>query len=218
MAESSKDLERRALKLEQSISTKSKSLNALSATIASAELYMRALEIASNKDDRKRLEAKFNDLIKKADHLKSCQDLSKKRDTNVQPVSKRKLTTRENIILLEGSKLNGFIFKQWEKPPLNEEFEFQNGEQLFTDSKPLPLSQAQLDSFGGWKRPADALANIQISTDGQLLPTEPTMIPLDNVDLVQDLTSDCSVVASLCAGTSRIERGHPKVGHQGSPE
>jgi calpain-7 len=218
MAEPCTALERRALKLEQSISTKSNSLNALSATIASAELYMRALEIASKPADRKRLETKFNELIKKADHLKSCQDLSKKRSINVQPNSKRKLTTRESIILLEGSKLNGFIFKQWERPPLSEEFEIQHDEKLFTDSKPLPLSQAQLNSFGGWKRPIDALANIQISADGQLLPTEPTMIPLDNVDLVQDLTSDCSVVASLCAGTSRVERGHPKVGHQGFPE
>lgn len=30
-------------------------------------------------------------------------------------------------------------------------------------------------------------------------------------DLVQDATSDCSVVASLCAGTARAERGHKKV-------
>lgn len=31
------------------------------------------------------------------------------------------------------------------------------------------------------------------------------------VDLVQDVTSDCSVVASLCALTARVERGHSNV-------
>ena len=31
------------------------------------------------------------------------------------------------------------------------------------------------------------------------------------VDLVQDITTDCSVVASLCAGTARASKGHTKV-------
>jgi hypothetical protein len=37
------------------------------------------------------------------------------------------------------------------------------------------------------------------------------MGPLDFVDLVQDITTDCSVVASLCAGTARASKGHGKV-------
>ena len=31
------------------------------------------------------------------------------------------------------------------------------------------------------------------------------------IDLVQDMTSDCSVVASLCVLVARAERGHSKV-------
>lgn len=31
------------------------------------------------------------------------------------------------------------------------------------------------------------------------------------IDLVQDAASDCSVVASLCAGVARAERGHDQV-------
>ena len=31
------------------------------------------------------------------------------------------------------------------------------------------------------------------------------------VDLVQDVATDCSVVASLCAGTARTERGQARV-------
>ena len=40
----------------------------------------------------------------------------------------------------------------------------------------------------------------------------PQMIASEKVDLVQDMTTDCSVVASLCAGTARAERGHARVG------
>lgn len=32
-----------------------------------------------------------------------------------------------------------------------------------------------------------------------------------DIDLVQDITTDCSVVASLCAGTARAGKGHSKV-------
>ena len=134
-----------------------------------------------------------------------------KRSTTLNTVAKRPLTTRENIIILEGSKLNGYVFKPWDKPPLDDEFALQTGQEPFLDPIPLSLSESQLEAFGGWKRPKDAMSSIEISKDGQTLPNAPTMVFPDKVDLVQDLTSDCSVVASLCAGTSRIERGHPKV-------
>jgi calpain-7 len=39
----------------------------------------------------------------------------------------------------------------------------------------------------------------------------PTMEPTDKIDLVQDITTDCSVVASLCAAVARAERGFPTV-------
>lgn len=32
------------------------------------------------------------------------------------------------------------------------------------------------------------------------------------MDLVQDAATDCSVVASMCAGIARTERGHDQVG------
>lgn len=211
MVSSLAELEARALSLKRSIDSRPGSATALGAAIESAEYYMKALQIAGNPEDSTRLNAKFNELVSKADHLKSCQELSVKRSINVYPVSMRKLTTRENIILLEGSKLNGFVFKPWERSPLQDEFELKKGDDLFTDTSPIPLSQTQLKSFGGWKRPKEALALIQITSGGQLLPNEPTVSHYDKVDLVQDLTSDCSVVASLCAGTSRFERGHAKV-------
>jgi hypothetical protein len=37
------------------------------------------------------------------------------------------------------------------------------------------------------------------------------MVGSEIMDLVQDVTTDCSVVASLCAAISRTERGHHAV-------
>lgn len=44
---------------------------------------------------------------------------------------KRALTTREKIILLEGSKLHGFVFPPWTSPPSRSEFELGVGHTLF---------------------------------------------------------------------------------------
>lgn len=43
------------------------------------------------------------------------------------------------------------------------------------------------------------------------------MAPVDGFDLVQDITTDCSVVASLCAGTARASKGHGTVSLDGQP-
>ena len=71
------------------------------------------------------------------------------------------------------------------------------------DDAELGLSETQLEVFDCWRRPAEI---IEASHSGQNL--SPTMGTNGRVDLVQDITSDCSVVASLCAVTSREERGH----------
>lgn len=39
----------------------------------------------------------------------------------------------------------------------------------------------------------------------------PTMDFFRDIDLVQDAATDCSVVASLCAGIARAKRGHPRL-------
>lgn len=61
----------------------------------------------------------------------------------------------------------------------------------------------------GWKRPRDLLACAAGSGVGA--PTEPTMLPTEPMDLVQDVTTDCSVVASLCTGVSLRGRDYSKV-------
>lgn len=78
------------------------------------------------------------------------------------------------------------------------------------DSPELPLSQLQREIFNGWKRPRDLLSNAASISENEPTST-PTMVAKNPVDLVQDVTTDCSVVASLCAAISREERGYSKV-------
>ena len=183
---------------------------AFEAAVEATELYLQALKLADNRTDRARLSAKCKELLDRTEQLKG--DRSQPIDPE-QPISKRTLTIREKIILVEGTKLNGFKFPIWENSPGPEEFELKSGQEQFVDSPCLQLSPLQLESFAGWKRPTEALAGIEIMRDGEKLPNTPTMARLRKVDLVQDMTSDCSVVASLCAGTARAERGHARVSH-----
>lgn len=68
----------------------------------------------------------------------------------------------------------------------------------------LPLSKAQAELLAGWKRPHE------INTDGdaRLLPTDAAAAAAaEPLDLTQDVVTDCSVVASLCACYRRDELG-----------
>lgn len=221
-------IESHARHAEQALLDATSDSAAFAASIRAAELYMQALKLADNASDRSRLRTKCKTMLDQSEKYKkrnsgnephSTDRVSKegllptpKRDMK-HPVSKRILTTREKIILVEGSKLNGFKFPIWEQPPDQAEFELRDGQAQFVDSPQLPLSPLQMESFGGWKRPKEALAGIEVLRDGQMLSNEPTMKRTEKVDLVQDMTSDCSVVASLCAGTARAERGHSRVGN-----
>lgn len=66
------------------------------------------------------------------------------------------------------------------------------------DPTPLPLSKVQLENFDGWKRPKDLLLSLEslsLSDDAD----SSYLDVLSTSDLVQDVTADCSVVASLCS-------------------
>lgn len=71
-----------------------------------------------------------------------------------------------------------------------------------SESADLKLSDAQKAIFAGWKRPHESLGTL---TD------EGITISTKELDLVQDITTDCSVVASLCAGIARFRKGHGQV-------
>lgn len=111
---------------------------ALEAAIDAAEHYMRALKLTNTARDKQKLDAKCKELLEKAEKIKDAKNWQQAAgigDHNIlkltEPLSTRKLTTREEIILLEGAKLNGFLFPPWTTAPDPEEFELENGEELF---------------------------------------------------------------------------------------
>ncbi|KAJ5143598.1 uncharacterized protein N7515_002385 [Penicillium bovifimosum] len=207
-----------ALSAEEAVATATSQKAALDAAINAAEYYMKALSLAPA-EDKRHLDQKCKDLLTKAEKIKAAADWQSVAGAGPQkafpslrpPTSTRKLTTREEIIVLEGSKLNGFIFPPWSRAPLQDEF-IQEGEP-FTDAPDLHLSECQRDIFAGWKRPHDLLRTMKATSQTHDA-IDPSMSASGQTDLVQDVLTDCSVVASLCATTSRAERG---LGQHASP-
>lgn len=105
---------------------------------------MRALRLAVAPKDKQTLDSKCKEWLTRAEKIKEAknwqpaataapegiEDLSTL-SRSLPPVSTRKLATREEIILLESAKLNGFIFPPWTNAPKLEEFRQSDGETLF---------------------------------------------------------------------------------------
>ena len=81
---------------------------------------------------------------------------------------------------------------------------------LDRDSAELNLSDFQEDVFEGWLRPEAALPPPSWFP-GDRTNLGPYMEATRKIDLVQDAATDCSVVASLCAGVARAQKGHAKI-------
>lgn len=79
---------------------------------------------------------------------------------------------------------------------------------MYREPSDLELSGAQREIFAGWKRASDTFRPPSDSEAGN---REVSMTAVHEIDLVQDITTDCSVVASLCASTVRALKGHGKV-------
>lgn len=104
---------------------------------------MNALKIADSAEDKKKLDAKCKQLLSKAEEIKHSKSLyppNIHRDSRAshdsrskpsEPLSTRELSTREQIILLEGAKLNGFVFPPWGAAPVPQEFELIDGDKTF---------------------------------------------------------------------------------------
>jgi len=73
------------------------------------------------------------------------------------------------------------------------------------DDAAFPLSATQAENFAGWKRPAEVFQLDAVHETAD----EGTMMQLpDRCDLVQDITTDCSVVASLSAAAKVLVGKH----------
>jgi calpain-7 len=106
---------------------------AFKSAITAAELYMEAVKNASNDQERARLRGRFERLLSRAEEIKKSSQwpLPKAQPSVLKaPASERSLTRSEEIILLEASKLHGFIFPPWKSDP--EDSVFDQGQDLYT--------------------------------------------------------------------------------------
>lgn len=74
---------------------------------------------------------------------------------------------------------------------------------FFSNSAEISMSKEHLKDFAGWQRPIELVKNRYLDNPQQSRVSGPTMLPSKAIDLVQDVTADCSVVASLCAALAR---------------
>jgi hypothetical protein len=94
---------------------------------------MEAVKNASNDQERARLRGRFERLLSRAEEIKKSSQwpLPKAQPSVLKaPASERSLTRSEEIILLEASKLHGFIFPPWKSDP--EDSVFDQGQDLYT--------------------------------------------------------------------------------------
>ncbi|TVY78402.1 Calpain-like protease, partial [Lachnellula suecica] len=176
---------------------------ALKHAIHAAELYMKVTKLASTDTEQTRLRGKCKQLLSRAEEIKKAAQWTPVVSKEVllkAPVSGRQISKKEEVILLEGSKLHGFIFPPWTNEPNESLFRSTPAEPPFyTEPADLKLSDAQREIFAGWRRPHEGVNPIS---------DEDLTFSVEELDLVQDITTDCSVVASLCAASARAGKGH----------
>ncbi|PSR75089.1 hypothetical protein BD289DRAFT_487254 [Coniella lustricola] len=206
-------MEARAREVEARIGSAS-GKQALASAIEAAELYMKAVKEAPAGAEKSRLKRKCHELIALAETLKipargptpatpaTASSSVSKTPQPRQPRQTRELPTAEKTILLRASKLHGSVFPPWDAHPDPAVFRSKRlDEPPFTDSSVFSFSAKQAEIFDGWKRPAE------IFNDSGPELYENIMVARTDCDLVQDITTDCSVVASLCAVMRHLKPG-----------
>ncbi|TKX24499.1 calpain family cysteine protease [Elsinoe australis] len=198
---------------------------ALGLVLAEAERAMSRLKLSQDAQSKKTASSQVQSLLDRAERIKTTEtwrassrisiygveispDTPKPRDLR-EPVSTRPLSKAEQIIILKASYVNGSKFPPWQGPPDAAEFANNDGV-LFHDPTSFGLSSAQQASLDGWKRPHEALPPPTWQSHGRSRP-QPTMLPSEAIDFVQDAATDCSVVASMCAGVARAQKGHSRL-------
>lgn len=101
---------------------------------------MKAIKLASGASEKERLRSKCMKVLARAEEIKQVEtwripeNLDKRAGsirTLTAPLSDRTLPTREQVILLESSKLHGFIFSPWTAEPEEELFQPMEGNESF---------------------------------------------------------------------------------------
>ncbi|KAI1133056.1 PALB protein [Nemania abortiva] len=177
---------------------------ALDHAIAAAELYMKAARQSTSPVDKKRMNRKCEELILKAESLKKSSQATDSVSIIERrlklPRQVREIPTSEKNILYRNSRLHGNTFPPWESDPDPAYF---RGD-IYSDPSPFTLSPKQEAVFAGWKRPTELIKEAPRRDEAS---ESRGLEAADDHDLVQDITTDCSVVASLCASMRHLRPG-----------
>jgi hypothetical protein len=107
---------------------------------------MKALKNATSSQDKKRLSAQCQTLLGQAERIKEAHDVAplilqmakmhmteatRAMNTAKDLLSDRDLPPKEQIILMKGSSLNGFVFPPWKGALEDEEFLLMEGQAPF---------------------------------------------------------------------------------------
>ncbi|KAK9315695.1 hypothetical protein V1522DRAFT_409212 [Lipomyces starkeyi] len=168
--------------------------SAMSLAVEATSLYLRATNASRLKSEQQRLRQQFTVAADFAEKVKStlgstsAASISQPDSVSSVKVSRifsdLRLSTKEQALLLRSSKLNGTTFPPWSSVDADHTAD----DELFTDPAGfLPLSSSQKQFFSAWKRPTD-MWGIKF-----------TLLGDGGSDLIQDVLSDCSVIASLCS-------------------
>ncbi|KAJ1649158.1 cysteine protease [Dispira simplex] len=99
--------------------------------------------------------------------------------------STRALSPEEFTVLRTTSYVHGMLFLPWDDRDATEQFVF---DQPFVDKDGLlALSTKQTKAFGSWQRPRSFMTTSRMVAD-----------QISCYDIIQDVVTDCSFVASLC--------------------
>ena len=93
---------------------------------------MKAIKLASTDHERAKFRSKCTELLTRAEKIKKSNIWPPPKRASIalkDPVSGRIIGRTEEIILLEGSKLHGFIFPPWKDDPDESLFE---GDDFYT--------------------------------------------------------------------------------------
>ncbi|OHF00572.1 PALB protein [Colletotrichum orchidophilum] len=198
---------------EEALMAKSTGLEALNHAIAAADLYMKAAHEATSPAARSHFRRKCAGLITLAEQLKSSPKtasppLAQTKAAAITSASNtschvRHIPSNERTILLRSSRLHGNIFPPWQTDPDDDNFSLLQGQSVFSDPAEYNMSIRQESILEGWQRPVD-------QSRGGIM-DENFMASESDCDLVQDVTTDCSVVASLCAAMKILQGGRQSI-------
>ncbi|KAK5664284.1 hypothetical protein OQA88_502 [Cercophora sp. LCS_1] len=195
-------MEARALELERRLAQSSGD-EALQQAIAAADLYMQAAQRATTAAERSRLSRRCNEVLALGERLKANARAASAASRPPVPESTRALTTLEKTIVLKASRLHGNVFPPWESAPKASAFlDLGADGKGYIDPSPFSLSAEQQTIFSGWQRPNETSSTRKDGDPGEA--QEDAMASVSEVDLAQDLATDCSVVASLCAAVRHL--------------